>query len=266
MGRRTWIKIFPDKWLRGTLREENPSVRGIWADVLALAGDSAYGDTGLIQLADHMGFTDEQIMAILHIEKEEWLEAKKRLIRTDRIKILKNNVIKVVNWKNYQSEYERQKRYRSYTRKLQPKVTHESNKEKREERREKRDSNKDIKQSEALLAAFPDDIKPLIKDYIELSKLENKTKVITEGKKLRLITEIADFYKVAGPEYFFEALKITCDKSAPNINYLKKVIKNLRIKALVKSKPKLPGSWGVKFSSERGGDPTHIGEIVKKEE
>jgi len=126
MGRRTWVKIYCDKWLRGTLREETLDLRGAWIDLLALAGDSAYGDIGKISLADKCGLTDKQICTILNIKNKKWQNIKKRLIETDRIKANGYNEIEIVNWDKYQSEYERQKPYRE---KLLPKVTTKSNKE-----------------------------------------------------------------------------------------------------------------------------------------
>lgn len=126
MGRRTWVKIYCDKWLRGTLREETLDLRGAWIDLLALAGDSAYGDIGKISLADKCGLTDKQICIILNIKNKKWQDIKKRLIETDRIKANGYNEIEIINWDKYQSEYERQKPYRE---KLLPKVTPESNKE-----------------------------------------------------------------------------------------------------------------------------------------
>jgi len=144
MGRRTWIKIYSEKWLRGTLREETPATRGIWIDVLALAGDSFYGDNGIIKFSKNMGFTDEQISDLLHITIQDWQTAKKRLIKTDRIKINENNIISIINWSKYQSEYERQKKYRSKneekSEKLQSGVTAKVTK-----RKEKREKRKDIK-------------------------------------------------------------------------------------------------------------------------
>lgn len=113
------------------MRSESPATRGIWADVLALAGDSFYGDEGFIKVADEVGYSDDQIVAILRVEIKEWLVVKEILIKTDRIEIVPRDVIAIRNWKKYQSEYERQKPYR-----LQDKVTSGSNKEKREERRE----------------------------------------------------------------------------------------------------------------------------------
>ena len=125
MGSRTWIKIYCDKWLSGTLREEQPAHRGIWIDLLALAGTGRYGDTGEIKLSEGVGLTDTQIAAILKVPLELWLEAKRRFIDTERISIVLDNNIVITNWQKYQSEYERQKSFRveSDTEKLQPKVT-----------------------------------------------------------------------------------------------------------------------------------------------
>jgi len=143
MGSRTWIKIYCDKWLTGTLREETSELRGIWTDVLALAGNLTYGDTGKISLPNGVPLTDEQIAGVLKIKLKEWMEAKKRLLKTDRIQ-LKDGVLCVVNWEKYQSEYFRQKSYRQ---KLQSKVTTKGDTEKEKEK-EKEKENK-IKSKDA---------------------------------------------------------------------------------------------------------------------
>jgi hypothetical protein len=123
MTSRTWIKIYCDKWLSGSLREESPEIRGIWADILALAGSGLYGDIGEIKLQNGIGLTDFQFQKLLNLSKYQWRKAKKRLLDTQRITIDGENVIRIVNWKRYQSEYERQKPYRNQ--KLQSAVTQE---------------------------------------------------------------------------------------------------------------------------------------------
>lgn len=122
MSNRTWFKIYSDKWLGGTIREEAPEVRGIFVDLLALAATGEYGDSGIIALKNGVGMTDLQIQKMLSISKNQWQKAKKRLIFTERIAVNDANIIQILNWKKYQSEYERQKPYRE---KLQPKVTTE---------------------------------------------------------------------------------------------------------------------------------------------
>jgi len=143
MGNRTWIKIYCDKWLSGTVREDDPLVRGVWIDLLVLAGSGLYGDTGEIKLQNGIGLTDTQIESILSISEDLWQGAKKRLLDTQRIDISDLGAIRIINWTKYQSEYERQKPYRNQ--KLQPKVTQE--KEKRKEKRDRYsdDPNKYVK-------------------------------------------------------------------------------------------------------------------------
>jgi len=112
MGSRTWIKIYCDKWVTGTLRGDAPDARGAWIDLLALAGTGQYGDTGEIKLANGVGYTDEQIAEILCIRKPLWRKAKARLLETGRIDISPRGAIRIINWRRYQSEYRRQKPYR----------------------------------------------------------------------------------------------------------------------------------------------------------
>ncbi len=121
MTSRTWVKLYCDQWLSGSLREETAELRGIWADLLALAGSGKYGDTGTISLPNDVGFSDFQFEKTLKITKYQWQKARKRLILTERIAVNNANVVTIINWKKYQSEYERQKPYRNQ--KLQPKVT-----------------------------------------------------------------------------------------------------------------------------------------------
>jgi len=112
MGSRTWIKVFCEQWLQGSLRNESSEIRGVWIDLLTLAGSSQYGDTGEIKLTNGVGYTDDQIAILLNITKSLWRRAKKRLKETDRIDISPRGAISITNWTKYQSEYKRQKQYR----------------------------------------------------------------------------------------------------------------------------------------------------------
>ena len=112
MPSRTWIKIYCDKWVSGTIREEKPDVRGVWIDLLTLAGSGQFGDIGEIKLSNGVGFTDNQIAEILHISKALWRKSKQRFLLSQRIKISPKGAISIINWSKYQSEYQRQKKYR----------------------------------------------------------------------------------------------------------------------------------------------------------
>ena len=124
MSSRTWIKIYVDKWLEGTISEESISVRGVWVSLLALAGNGKYGDSGYIMALDGVGFNDKQLAAMLKISLNLWVATKKQLKKTGRIieqppktPSKKNEqpplVLAIANWNKYQSEYERTSKYRS---------------------------------------------------------------------------------------------------------------------------------------------------------
>lgn len=121
MGKRTWIKVYCDKWVSGTLRDETPEIRCCWIDLLALVGNSQNSDTGELKLANGIGYSDEQISDILRIEIPLWLKAKQRFVDTDRIILSSKNEIAIKNWTKYQSEYSRQKPYRNKEKSLHSK-------------------------------------------------------------------------------------------------------------------------------------------------
>ena len=111
MGSRTWIKIYCDKWLNGTIREETLEVRAVWVDLLVLAGSGKYGDSGEVKITDRVGFLDQQLADLMQISVQKWVACKKKLIKTDRVEVSEKNVIRIINWSRYQSEYERTKQY-----------------------------------------------------------------------------------------------------------------------------------------------------------
>jgi len=179
MGQRTWIKIYCDKWLTGTLREETSELRGIWSDVLALAGNLSYGDKGIISLPNNIPLTDEQIAGILNISLDEWLKGKARLIETIRIED-RNGILSIINWEKYQPEYDRQKSYRQQ---LQSKVTDQSykEKEKEKEKENRREKKKRINKESSPSA-----------DSLSISSQQKET---PKQKQDRRIQTVIDFIK-----------------------------------------------------------------------
>jgi len=118
MGSRTWIKIYCDRWLNGSIRDETPELRGVWVDLLVLAGSGKYGDSGVIKITDQVGYFDKQLAELLQISAQKWATCKKKLIQTDRVCVENNNIIVIKNWSKYQSEYDRQKVQRHESPKL----------------------------------------------------------------------------------------------------------------------------------------------------
>ena len=142
MTRRTWIKLYCDKWLRGSLRKEGPELRGIWADLLAMAGDNSFGEEGTVELAKGVGFTDETLAGILNVPVKLWRAVKGRLVdhpepgetRLELYPLGQGFGLRVLNWSRYQSEYSRQKPYRS------PSPLHSPSSEEREKKIEREDT------------------------------------------------------------------------------------------------------------------------------
>lgn len=127
MGSRTWVKVYCNAWLTKSISQESLELRGAWITLLCVAGNGQYGDDGVIKLVDEVGIPDLGLAKLLHISRQKWGVMKSKLIRDQRIRVDKNNIITILNWSKYQGEYQRQKPYRERG-KLQPKVTSESDK------------------------------------------------------------------------------------------------------------------------------------------
>jgi len=178
MGSRTWIKIYCDRWLNGSIRDETPELRGIWVDLLVLAGSGKYGDSGEIKITDQAGFLDKQLADLLQISVQKWVACKKKLIQTDRVCVKNRNIIAIINWSKYQSEYNRQRVYRqpqdtsdntpeSSNKKLQPEVTTKSTTRERDKRIEKEIREEEGSSSlskEDVVEAYERTIGPLSED------------------------------------------------------------------------------------------------------
>lgn len=120
-GKRSWVKLWVNEWLDGTTRfEMTDSQRAFWIDLLALAGRSRF--PGLIcagKVRDaYIGYPINKFQALM----AEALDIDKTFAlfeSTGKIKVtvtsespVKLVMIELVNWERYQSEYQRQKKYR----------------------------------------------------------------------------------------------------------------------------------------------------------
>ncbi len=125
--RRNWIKLYVDQCLRGTMMKELPyNERWLWFGILLLAGDSPFD--GKICITENIGYTDEQIAELLETPVDIYKSAKEKMLNHHKIKVEKNNVILIVNWTKYQSEYKRLKVYKSRVKRGTKKSTRKSTK------------------------------------------------------------------------------------------------------------------------------------------
>jgi len=106
----TWVKLYITGWLHGSIRYQlEPDERGVWADLIAMAGQCLSGGT----ICDNGGvaFPRQYIANQLNIPLELLERTIEKCKKEGRIHENKGVII-IANWSAYQSEYERQKKYR----------------------------------------------------------------------------------------------------------------------------------------------------------
>jgi hypothetical protein len=105
-----WIKLWVSESLRGTIRFDfTPEERGVWYDLLALAGDCR--QDGIIGASGNHPYPSRWIADTLNISEELLERTLRKCIKTQRIERNRDG-LRIVNWARYQSEYDRQKPYR----------------------------------------------------------------------------------------------------------------------------------------------------------
>jgi len=109
-GKRTWIKLWVSGWLHGSIRWQlKPDERGVWADLIALAGEC--GKDGKICDNDARPYPGDFIASQLHIP-QALLDRTIAKCRTEGRLDDRDDMIVITNWPTYQSEYDRVKKYR----------------------------------------------------------------------------------------------------------------------------------------------------------
>jgi len=108
--RRKWVKIWVDESLTGTVRFDlTPAERSIWYDLIILAG--ACRVPGQISSNETTPFPHDYIANLLQVPLDLLQTTLKKLADTGRVSENENG-IHIINWLKYQSEYDRQKKYR----------------------------------------------------------------------------------------------------------------------------------------------------------
>lgn len=135
--RRTWFKCYADSLINGTTSTEleDPAERWVWIGLLCMATTSPC--EGEICIGPEIGYTDEQLAGVLKVSLALFQSAKEKCIRFGKIEI-KGDIIQITNWARYQSDYQRQKKYRAPLKKeSQPPLSSSSSGSLREEQKRK---------------------------------------------------------------------------------------------------------------------------------
>ena len=110
--RRTWVKVFVTGWLHGSIRWQMTSEeRGVWVDIIALAGE--IGQDGKICDNDGRSLPRAFIANQLNIKQVLLDRVIAKCGHEGRIAGFNpGETLQLTNWSRYQSEYDRQKKYR----------------------------------------------------------------------------------------------------------------------------------------------------------
>ena len=109
LSRRKWIKLYPVECLDGSIRYQlEPDERGVWYDLLNFSAICT--NAGTISDRDGRPFPHSFIANRLNISLELLDRTINKCKEEGRLDEDENG-IHIINWRYYQSEYERQKFY-----------------------------------------------------------------------------------------------------------------------------------------------------------
>jgi N-terminal phage replisome organiser (Phage_rep_org_N) len=116
-SRRSWVKLWVNEWLTGSVRWQlTPQQRSMWADLLALAGNSRF--PGVICSGDTNGvlepFPMDYLCGVFRCKEADVRAAFDLFLAQGRVTINETGVIRIVNWDKYQSEYQLKRQRRQY--------------------------------------------------------------------------------------------------------------------------------------------------------
>src|SRR4030042_2150417 len=110
--RKSWVKLWVTGWLHGSIRWQlTPEERGVWADLMALAGECAADGA----ICDHDGkaLPRKFIANQFNISQVLLDRVIAKCVHDGRIEEAElDGILKLTNWEHYQPDYDRQKVWR----------------------------------------------------------------------------------------------------------------------------------------------------------
>jgi len=101
-----WIRIWTEETLRGTTFSElDVKERGIWFSLLVMAGASA--TPGIVELRKEVAYPLEFLAITINCPLEDLKSTLQKLQHYEKVKILEDGRIKIVNWDRYQTRYQK---------------------------------------------------------------------------------------------------------------------------------------------------------------
>lgn len=100
-----WIRIWTHKTLQSTTFQELDLLeRGMWFSLLIMAGSNERNQ-GIVELRDGIAFSPQTLAELLGCKTRELNKAIKHLKTVEKIEILPDGRIKIVNFEKYQTRY-----------------------------------------------------------------------------------------------------------------------------------------------------------------
>lgn len=114
--KRSWIKLWVNECLDGSIREElKPDERGVWYDLIIYSAKCRV--PGIISANETQPISRWRLAGILNIPVELLDITIAKCVDSERIKVDENGLLHIINWAKYQSESDR---VRSYKQKADP--------------------------------------------------------------------------------------------------------------------------------------------------
>ena len=107
-GALKWIPLYVDKWLWGSTRIElGPDERGVWVDLMALAGK----DDGYIRANEGVPYASQQLAGMLCISIELLERTIEKCKRVGKLIEHENHTLYITNWREYKLSKRHQRRF-----------------------------------------------------------------------------------------------------------------------------------------------------------
>ena len=119
--RKSWLKLYANEWLTGSTRFElTPAERSVFIDWLALARVSKCPGVVCAGVYDNgclKGYPRSFLCGTLVISEELLESTIEKCVKYEKVVLTRDDddyiIIEIVNFKRYQDEYMRQKKYRT---------------------------------------------------------------------------------------------------------------------------------------------------------
>jgi hypothetical protein len=100
--------VWPDAVFYGTTFQElNAEERGIWFSLLVMAALGERKEPGIIEMRKGIPYKTDVLADLLNCKVTTLRKALKRLVKVEKLAILPDKRLKIKNWDNYQTRYEK---------------------------------------------------------------------------------------------------------------------------------------------------------------